>query len=139
MPNPPFIPAAFQAEFGGFAVGNKVPKVGTPKKRKEHFKLLMVGADVEMFLKDKEGNPVPCVGVVGGTKSDPLPLPGLPEGFARQEDNVMLEFNIAPAKDASMFVNHIGMALNSITGLIHPKGLDMNILPAMRFDKKQLD
>lgn len=112
------------------------PKVTRPKK--EFFKLLMVGADVEMFLKDKQGKPVPCVSVVGGTKTEPLPLPGLPDGFARQEDNVMLEFNIAPAPSAATFVNHIGMALSSISGLLEPKGLNFDITPAMRFDLSQL-
>lgn len=109
-----------------------------PAKKLTTFKLLMVGADVEMFLKDVEGTPVPCVGVVGGTKQVPIPLPGLPTGFAMQEDNVMFEFNIAPANSADKFISHIGMALKSIHSVLEPKGLSMNIIPAQRFEMRQL-
>lgn len=110
------------------------------RKNRQHFELLRVGADVEMFLRNKaSGAHVPCIEVVGGTKQHPLPLPGLPEGFARQEDNVMLEFNIAPASTGPELRANIGLALHSITGLLDQKGLAYHIVPSMRFHPTQLD
>lgn len=97
-------------------------------------KLLMVGADVEMFLRNlKTGAPVPCVGIVGGTKDHPLPLPGMEPGFARQEDNVLLEFNVPPAITADEFSSNFQRALSSISTLLSPKGLEFLITPSMRF------
>lgn len=72
-----------------------------------------VGADPEMFLFHKGlGSYLPAVGLFGGTKSDPLPL-GV-DGFAVQEDNVMVEFNIPPARSADEFANNIATAINLI-------------------------
>ena len=55
-----------------------------------------VGADVEVFLT-KDDHVVPCVGLVEGTKDKPWQPPDFVKGFALQEDNVMLEFNVPPA------------------------------------------
>lgn len=57
-----------------------------------------LGADPEFFLSDAEGLPRSAVGVIGGSKAQPLPMSGLSEGFAVQEDNVMVEFNIPPVR-----------------------------------------
>jgi hypothetical protein len=55
-------------------------------------KLLMVGSDMEVFLRDNlSGVPVPVCGLIGGTKEKPKEVLG-GNGFAVQEDNVMLEF-----------------------------------------------
>lgn len=108
-------------------------------KVKTNMKLLKVGADVEMFLKNKDNAPVPCVGIVGGTKGKPIPLPGLGAGFGIQEDNVMPEFNIPPAQDVQAFVSSIGAALHSINGIFKAKELTPTIVPSMRFPMKDLE
>lgn len=67
-----------------------------------------IGADVEWFLYDEdEAVVVPACGLIGGTKEEPLPLAGMPEGFAIQEDNVMVEWNIPPAERWDAFYHNI--------------------------------
>lgn len=68
----------------------------------------IIGADPEVFVG--EGKAVrSIIGKIGGTKENPLPLP-LGEGFAVQEDNVALEFNIPASKNKAEFVRNIGDA-----------------------------
>jgi len=47
-----------------------------------------VGSDFEMFICDKDGNLISGVGLIGGTKEEPL---SIGERCYRQEDNVMGE------------------------------------------------
>ena len=76
------------------------------------YKLLKVGSDAELFLL-KNGLPYPVCGLVGGTKEDPLPVLG-GNGYAVQEDNVTLEFNIPPASTAEEFQNSISTMLTHL-------------------------
>lgn len=62
---------------------------------------ITIGADPEVFLSDtRTGLVRSAVGLVGGTKEKPLPVPDLGKGYAVQEDNVMLEYNIPPQNNA---------------------------------------
>jgi hypothetical protein len=65
----------------------------------------IIGADPEVFVGDKTGVRS-IIGKIGGTKANPMPLP-LGEGFAVQEDNVALEFNIPASKSKQEFVGNI--------------------------------
>lgn len=76
-----------------------------------------VGADPEIILL-KDGEPVPAIGVVGGTKYAPRPL-GI---GAVQEDNVMAEFNIPPAHSANEFDYNIETMLATLENLVTPQG-----------------
>ncbi len=70
----------------------------------------LLGADPECFVGD--GTSVrSIIGKIGGTKEYPLPLP-LGEGFAVQEDNVALEFNIPPSGSRAAFSGNIQKALD---------------------------
>jgi hypothetical protein len=55
----------------------------------------MFGSDPEFFLANHAGNPIPAVGLIGGTKDKPRMV----EGYGLQEDNVMAEFTTPPAND----------------------------------------
>lgn len=77
------------------------------------------GADPELFVGDSNGVKS-IIGKVGGTKELPLPLP-LGDGFAVQEDNVALEFNIPPSDSKSSFVHN----MNQATGFLEKLMLDM--------------
>ena len=85
------------------------------------YKLLKVGSDAELFLL-KNGQPYPVCGLVGGTKEDPLPVLG-GNGYAVQEDNVTLEFNIPPASTAEEFQQSIGTMLAHLQGKMAEKEL----------------
>lgn len=65
-----------------------------------------LGCDPELFLQDITGKLRASCGLIGGTKTHPMPLP-IGEGYAVQEDNVAIEFNIPPASDAAEFVESI--------------------------------
>lgn len=80
-----------------------------------------VGADPEVFFLDKDGNPFPAIGLVGGTKEKPLPIPGL-EGCAVQEDNVAAEFNIPPATSSTEFDESIFKSLEYISSIALKNG-----------------
>lgn len=78
-----------------------------------------IGSDPEFFIADSRGNPYPISGLLGGTKSAPVPmLEQLGEGYAVQEDNLMAEFNIPPCRDADEFVAAIGEAREAALDLI---------------------
>ena len=62
----------------------------------------------------KVGPIIPCVGLVQGTKTKPWHPHGWPKGYALQEDNVMLEFNIPVTHTASQLVDVIQTARNLI-------------------------
>lgn len=67
-----------------------------------------IGSDPEVFVGDASGVRS-IIGKVGGTKRRPLPLP-IGEGFAVQEDNVALEFNIPASSGRAEFVRNITAA-----------------------------
>jgi hypothetical protein len=83
-----------------------------------------VGADPEVWLVDTSlGKIVPSCGLVGGTKDRPLPLKkGLAKGFAVQEDNVAVEFNIPPAHNLEQWVTYIQTGLTSLKEYLAAKG-----------------
>jgi hypothetical protein len=68
-----------------------------------------VGADVEYLLMNMETREIePACGLIGGTKEDPLLLES-PRGggYAIQEDNVMVEWNIPAAESWDVLYNNI--------------------------------
>jgi hypothetical protein len=59
----------------------------------------VLGADPELFLQAGDSKKIlSAIGKIGGTKKEPKPAEGLAKGFAYQEDNVLVEYNIPPAR-----------------------------------------
>lgn len=75
---------------------------------------IKLGCDPEAFLQDVNGQLKSSIGLIGGSKDSPMPLP-IGEGYCVQEDNVALEFNIPPAEGRSQFVESISKTLNFLT------------------------
>lgn len=94
------------------------------------------GADPELFLRDVQGNPVTSIGLIGHGKENPK---SIGNGFALQEDNVALEFNIPPAANKESFVASLNFAIGYIEQEIKSKGLLIDISPTMNFSVQQLD
>ncbi len=71
----------------------------------------VLGADPELFLQATDSTKIlSAIGKIGGTKAAPMPAEGLAKGFAYQEDNVLVEYNIPPAKDIAEWThNHHAM------------------------------
>lgn len=83
--------------------------------------MLTLGSDPELFLMD--GNkPRSVIGLLGGTKDNPEPVPELGKGFGYQEDNVVAEYNIpAVITKDSWHANHL-MMLNYLEKKLAPYG-----------------
>lgn len=98
--------------------------------------VITIGADPEMFAYriDNE-KPVPIIGKLGGTKFQPKPF----LNGAVQEDNVMAEFNIAPATSASEFSASIGQMIDGMQDFLKPQGLFLQNVAHEKFTAKQLN
>lgn len=83
---------------------------------------ILVGADPELFMQDAQGAFVSAIGRIGGSKRAPRPLP-LGDGFAVQEDNVAVEFNIPPADSREQFVNYINRTMSFLSDEVGKLGL----------------
>lgn len=81
-------------------------------------KNVLVGTDAEVPLVLATGEPFPATGLVPGTKEAPAKLGKLPKGFAVQQDNVNLEFNVPPASDAHIFVRNIQRAMDAVAAML---------------------
>ena len=85
------------------------------------------------------GTVVPCVGRFPGTKEVPWPMPSAPEGFALQEDNVMLEYNIPVCTTPHEFTRAIATARKHVKALCKKENLvPMWKLPEHIFKKQDL-
>ena len=97
---------------------------------------IKVGADPELFLLDITTNQYKSAeGLIGGTKDEPVVISK--EGFAIQEDNVMVEFNIPPAKSSTEFVNNNQFMLSYINSII-PTNLVTVLEPSVEFPWDEL-
>lgn len=96
----------------------------------------LVGADPELFLRDQQGNLRASCGLFGGTKDKPLPFGS--KGFALQEDNVALEFNIPPAYNAEMFDKHFEIALAELRQRSGKLGLSLAFEASAVFPSEEL-
>ena len=96
---------------------------------------IRVGADPELFIRRK-GTTIffPACGLVGGTKQRPKKIDN--RGHAVQEDNVMVEFNIRPAKTRGEFVESNKFVLGYLTAAL-PE-FDLDICASARFDEALL-
>lgn len=100
-------------------------------------KSFKLGADPEMFLVDAAGGLISSIGRIGGTKEEPKPLP-IGDGFAVQEDNVAVEFNIPASDSAQQFSGNLNRALSYLSDLVAEQGLKLVNLASASFPKEQL-
>lgn len=101
-------------------------------------KRYLIGADIECFLKDKEGAIISAEGLVKGTKHDPyFPNPGLGEFFTTSLDNVLGEFTIPPATNGAEFVDFINLSKELLLGTL-PEGISLYFYPDNLMDEKYL-
>jgi len=95
-----------------------------------------IGCDPELFLKNHHDKLISVVGLIGGTKEEPMPIGN---GCAIQEDNVAAEFCIPACDSEDMFISSIQYALSDIHIRAEKLGLTMAALTASAsFDKDQL-
>jgi hypothetical protein len=107
--------------------------------------MFTIGADPEVLLArvSRTANLVSVEGLVGGTKDAPVPIPGLEaefeHGTAMQEDNVMLEFNIAPQQNWQTAVQVVDNTMAYIRrGVLAQHNLNWHKAPSGEYDESQL-
>jgi len=96
--------------------------------------LFTIGADPEFFLK-REGKHVSAIGIIGGSKTNPRLMER--EGFGLLEDNVAVEFNIAPAHNHEQFIEHIHYVMQSLRDELPPI-FEFSHESAVLFDNEEL-
>jgi hypothetical protein len=99
---------------------------------------ITIGADPELFLKDKDGKIVPAFLLVKGTKEEPEPISE--KGHSIQYDNVMIEYQIPPCKTEDEFVENNKFVLKYIEETIcNPKGLKISITASEHIENEYLE
>lgn len=96
--------------------------------------MFTIGADPEFFLS-RFGKHVSAIGMIGGSKDQPRPLER--EGFGILEDNVAVEFNIAPAHNHQEFIDNIQYVMRELRNTL-PPDMEFNKDASAIFDKEQL-
>ena len=97
-----------------------------------------VGCDPEIFVTDGI-MARSVIGKVGGTKEVPMPLP-IGEGFAVQEDNVALEFNVPPSNSAEEFIKTVRSATEFLeSNICAVNGWKFDKRSAISFAMEELD
>jgi hypothetical protein len=105
-------------------------------KRKVLVSSPIIGADIEVFLQDRETQEiVTAEGIIQGSKE--VPFSFREGGFATSLDNVMAEFNIPPAKTSMEFYENIKIAIDYIESFI-PRNLKTLAFPSARVNDKYL-
>ena len=101
---------------------------------------IMLGCDPEAFLTDVQGQLKSSIGLIGGSKVCPRPLFELGNGYAVQEDNVAIEFNIPPAEGRSQFVQSIQTTLGFLANMVKDQyGFTIAEISAASFPASELE
>lgn len=106
--------------------------------------MFTIGADVEVFAKDKTGKHKSLCGLIGGTKEEPkLMFPqfagnNVTDQYRVQEDNVSLEFNIPYSTTRHNFKTYIQTALEDCADRLNKLGFELSTASAAVFDKSEL-
>lgn len=99
---------------------------------------ITLGCDPEMFLQTAMGELRSSIGLIGGTKVAPQALP-LGDGYAVQEDNVAVEFNIPPAANVQEFINSINSTVRFLGDVVQQNyGFEIATMSAASFPLDQL-
>lgn len=83
---------------------------------------ILVGADPEVFVRDKKGRSRSAHGLIPGTKEEPFPV----LNGAVQVDGMALEFNIHPAATPEEFQNNIESVLSQMEEMVPEYTLDIS-------------
>jgi hypothetical protein len=100
----------------------------------KQIRFISIGADPEVFIS-LDNKIVPCIGVIGGKKKDPLVIT---EMMSVLEDNVCLEWNMSPSYSKKEFVNKCAEALSLVKNTVLPDGYEVVIKDFHEFNPEEL-
>jgi len=96
-----------------------------------------LGADPELFVQDVNTKKfVPSLDLIGGNKY--FPQPTAVPGYFLQEDNVLVEFNIPPARTEAEFVTSIHTGMELFKEFLPPSKYSVAIESSYNFEQSQL-
>lgn len=99
---------------------------------------ITIGSDPEAFLVNKStGEVVSAIDLIPGSKEEPSPMIGLPDGFNIQTDNVMVEWCVPAVTTAEELYNNIQKCIAYTNGII-PSELEVLVVPSAYLDSKYL-
>jgi hypothetical protein len=101
--------------------------------------MLLVGTDPELFLEDETGKVISAIDKIGGSKEEPKKLHKLGKGFAIQEDNVLLEYNLPASKSIALWLKNHTKMTEYLTKLVGDMGLKLSTKASHSMDEDQLD
>lgn len=101
------------------------------------FKLnnVTLGSDPEFGVVDFNGNPRSVVGLLGGTKHEPIDIGN---GCSKQEDNVGAEICIPPTNNKEEFIASIMYGKEECSRQLFDKGLELISASSLRYDAQEL-
>ena len=98
---------------------------------------ITLGADPEVFLYSLEKQKfISSIGKIGGSKTEPK---NLGNGFALQEDNVTVEYNIPPCKTPEEFVQANLYMKGRLDQIADHYNCVIKVVPSAVFDEAELD
>lgn len=101
--------------------------------------VILLGADPELFLASTKSNKlVSAIGQIEGDKEDPFPVKELGEGFAYQADNVLLEYNIPPARKVADWESSHSKMLDYLKKMLEQRELKYRIVGSAEMPDSEL-
>lgn len=94
---------------------------------------ILIGADPELFIRDKAGNLASAYGLIAGDKKNPFKV----EKGAVQVDGMALEFNIDPAASEEEFTTNISTVMAQLEAMIPNHNFEIE--PTAEFGKKFIE
>jgi hypothetical protein len=101
-------------------------------------KIISIGSDPEFFVLDRNGRPYPATPFAKGTKDNPAQIPGLPNGFFEQRDNLSFEGNIPISKTFEEFYFNMCFIRNFFQNKVTKFGYSLSPNGVEYFDKRYL-
>lgn len=100
---------------------------------------MRLGSDPERFLVNAEGKVISAIGLIGGSKTQPLPVPSLGKGFSIQEDNVLAEYNTPPAKSRNDFIAYQKAIQDYLSEKVEKQGLKLSNIASAIMTEDQMN
>lgn len=95
--------------------------------------MFQLGNDAEFILVRRGGIPISAIGIVGGNKLHPLPV----KLGALQEDNVLAEININPARTLAQWERNINTVIAQLKEKL-PKGVVLSRFASALYGEREL-
>lgn len=105
-----------------------------------NIEILKLGSDPEFLLKDKyTGKLVSSIGIIPGTKEEPLRLNGLGDFYTIQIDNVLGEISVGPSETGDGLWENIQKTLDIVKKEFLPENIEIVHQSSGIYSDEELD